>query len=84
MTVHCIAALGQAGMGNLARGAGKRFWMSEYASGDFDVTDIKAGLQLSTQVSCLDLLHHALMHFGTCSSVCYDNAFIDSFIQNTC
>ena len=31
-------------------GAGKRVWMSEYASGNYDVTDIRTGLDLSTQV----------------------------------
>ena len=58
MVMYYLAALGQAGMGNLARGAGKRFWVSEYASGDFDVTDIKAGLQLSTQVSWTCFIRH--------------------------
>ena len=35
----------------LAGKAGKRLWMSEYASGDFPVTDISTGLKLSIQAS---------------------------------
>ena len=47
------AAVGQRGMKILAGKAGKRLWMSEYASGDFPVTDISTGLKLSIQVSTL-------------------------------
>ncbi len=44
------AGVGQIGLGALAGNAGKRLWMSEYSNGDFDVTDIRSGLKLSTQV----------------------------------
>ena len=37
-------------MRTLTENAGKRFWMSEYGTGDFPVDDIRTGLQLSTQV----------------------------------
>lgn len=43
------AVLGQQGMKTLTSKAGKRFWMSEYGSGEYPVTDIKTGLTLSTQ-----------------------------------
>lgn len=46
----CNAGVGQVGLGALASNAGKRLWMSEYSSGDYDVTDIRSGLQLSMQV----------------------------------
>ena len=38
----------------LAAAAGKRLWMSEFASGNFVVTDIRTGLDLSTQVTICD------------------------------
>ena len=46
-----FAVLGQQGMRTLTGKAGKRFWMSEYGSGEYPVTDIKTGLTLSTQAS---------------------------------
>lgn len=46
-----VAVLGQQGMRTLTGKAGKRFWMSEYGSGGYPVTDIKTGLALSTQAS---------------------------------
>lgn len=49
-TQRSVAVLGQQGIRTLAGNAGKRLWMSEYANGDFDVTDIRSGLTLSTQV----------------------------------
>ena len=33
-----------------ADAAGKRLWMTEYAGGTYNVTDIDSGLELSTQV----------------------------------
>ena len=33
-----------------ADAAGKRLWMTEYAGGTYNVTDIETGLALSTQV----------------------------------
>lgn len=62
--VSAAAVTWQAGLGTLAGKAGKRLWMSEYASGAYAVTDIKTGLALSAQVchpstgasTCLQLL----------------------------
>ena len=45
------AVVGQQGMKSLTGKAGKRFWMSEYGSGEYPVTDIKTGLTLSVQAS---------------------------------
>lgn len=43
--------LAQFPLQTFAAAAGKRLWMSEYASGNYDVADIRTGLDLSTQVS---------------------------------
>lgn len=34
----------------LATKANKTFWMTEYAGGDYNVSDVQTGLALSTQV----------------------------------
>ena len=41
----------RAGLTTLAGKANKRLWMSEYASGSYEVTDIRTALALSSQVS---------------------------------
>lgn len=43
-----------------ADAAGKRLWMTEYAGGIYNVTDIETGLALSTQVC-----------FGSCAILCW-------------
>ena len=58
------AVLGQLGMRTLTETAGKRFWMSEYGTGDFPVDDIRTGLQLSTQVE-----HQHLRITPSCTDV---------------
>ncbi|KAL3131225.1 hypothetical protein ABBQ38_000523 [Trebouxia sp. C0009 RCD-2024] len=45
-----VKALAQIPLEAVATAAGKRLWMSEYASGNYAVSDIRAGLDLSNQV----------------------------------
>ena len=47
---EAIEQLAQFPLEALVTGAGKRIWMSEYASGNYAVSDIRTGLDLSVQV----------------------------------
>ncbi len=52
----------------LASNAGKRLWMTEYAGGSYNVSDIQTGLALSTQVEFMPI-QQALTrfwHVGCC------------------
>jgi len=52
----------------LASNAGKRLWMTEYAGGSFNVSDIQTGLALSTQVELTSIQQALKMkcHVGHC------------------
>lgn len=77
-------------------GAGKRVWMSEYASGNYDVTDIRTGLDLSTQVcACMqrllytstdaDQVPYACVRCNGCSCTClFVHSMLDSVICHGC
>ena len=54
---EAVKELAQFPLEAVATGAGKRLWMSEYASGNYAVIDIRTGLDLSTQVHCSDCKH---------------------------
>ena len=54
---EAVKELAQFPLGAVAAKAGKRLWMSEYASGNYAVTDIRTGLDLSTQVHCSNCKH---------------------------
>ncbi len=47
----------------LASNAGKRLWMTEYAGGSYNVSDIRTGLALSTQVNSMPI-QQALQSFA--------------------
>lgn len=56
MIVDCAEVLEAAAaipLQTLASNADKPLWMTEYAGGSYNVTDIQTGLDLSTQVSSL-------------------------------
>ena len=53
---EAIEQLAQFPLEAVATGAGKRIWMSEYASGNYAVSDIRTGLDLSVQVVSCTLL----------------------------
>lgn len=56
MIVDCAEVLEAAAaipLQTLANNADKPLWMTEYAGGSYNVTDIQTGLDLSTQVSSL-------------------------------
>ena len=55
----------------LASNADKPLWMTEYAGGSYNVTDIQTGLDLSTQVSSLP----ALVHWLGCKRLCFSFFF---------
>lgn len=58
IAAEAVKELAQLPLEAVTTGSGKRLWMSEYGSGNYAVTDIRAGLDLSTQV-----------HLGGCKRV---------------
>lgn len=50
-----VKELAQIPLEAVATAAGKRLWMSEFASGNYPVSDIRTGLDLSTQVHPVSL-----------------------------